>query len=93
MHPPSLQMRSLRHREVERLAQETQLVCAWKRERTRTQVFRVHCPVLALTEMNAFLIEEFHSSGNRLKAGDKTGLLNAGLTFCFNKVLVRKPQV
>ena len=51
----------------------------WKREKIRTQVFRFHCPILALTQMNTFLIEEFHSPGNRLKAGDKTGLLNASL--------------
>lgn len=29
---PSLQMRSLRLREVKRLAQDAQLVCVWKRD-------------------------------------------------------------
>jgi len=39
-----------------------------------------------------YLIEEFHSPGNRLKARDKTGLLNASLVLGFNKVCIRKPQ-
>ena len=81
MHPPSLQIRPLRHGEVEWLALEAQLVCVWKRERTRTQAFRSRCPVLVLIQMSTFLIEEFHSPGSRQKAGDRTGFLKASLIF------------